>query len=68
MSDYVPVTRVSVLREFHRLCELVKKTYVDTDLLDADEVQPMCDRFRERADVVLEALKPRDTGRRRVRL
>lgn len=51
------MTRGEILREYFRLCDLVNKVEVETDLLDTDEAQEMRDRYRERADAVLNYLK-----------
>lgn len=47
------VTRGSVLREFRRLCDLVDEAEA-AGLLDMDEAIAMRDRYRERADVILD--------------
>lgn len=49
-------TRNGILREFRRLCDIVDKAEAE-GLLDMDDAIAMRDRYRDRADVVLDHFK-----------
>lgn len=55
-------TRGTILREFRRLCDIVDKAEAD-GLLDMDDAIRMRDRYRERADVVLDHFKRKEKVR-----
>lgn len=67
------VTRGTVLREFRRLCDLIDQAerheYINVDkeptigLIGMDDAIRMRDTYRDRADVVLDALKMREKVR-----
>ena len=50
------ITRGAILREFRRLCDVVDKAETD-GLLDMDDAIRMRDRYRDRADLVLDFFK-----------
>lgn len=64
------MTANEVMREFWRLCDLVTEAerheFVTPEgervvgLLDVEEAQAMRDRYRERADAVLEAIRKQE--------
>lgn len=47
------ITRNSVLREFRRLCDVIDRAEAE-GLLDMDDAIRMRDRYRDRADQVLD--------------
>lgn len=56
------ITRNAVLREFRRLCDVVDEAE-RAGLLDMDDAIAMRDRYRDRADMVLDHFKQREKVR-----
>jgi hypothetical protein len=50
------ITRGAILREFRRLCDVIDEAEA-AGLLDMDEAIAMRDRYRDRADLVLDFFK-----------
>ena len=59
------MTRDQIIREFHRLCGIVNDAE-QKDWLDMDQALAMRERYRERADAVLDAHKQIEKQREKV--